>query len=164
MRRAEICIRTNVLFSVFLLYLPHQGDHVCSPSVGSESTLAFWPVYLWCRQDEVVQLGNASVVWTEWFFSLVGFFFFFNRGIISVSLRSCDRVLFSVAENQLRVLVPFAQFTSVFGILSIYKMVSNTTLHYFRQRNPYTDYLWVDFERNNNNNTSSSSKPESWSL
>ena len=75
----EICIRTNALFSVFLPYLPQQGAHVCSPSVGPESTLAFWRVYLWCRRDEIArqvasqasacdgEYGDASVVWTVWF-------------------------------------------------------------------------------------------------
>ena len=58
----EICIWTNVLFSVFLLYLPQQGDHVCSPSVGPESTLAFWRVFLcYCRDEPIQQ--DASLQW-----------------------------------------------------------------------------------------------------
>ena len=77
------CIWTYVLFSAFLLYLPQHKDHVCSPSVGPEPTLAFWHVFLCFCWDEPVQqeasqdfacsgeLGDASTVLTVCFFSLV---------------------------------------------------------------------------------------------
>ena len=51
----ESCIETYVLFSAFLLYLPQHEDHVYGPSVGPESTLAFWRVFLRHCRDEPVQ-------------------------------------------------------------------------------------------------------------
>ena len=37
----ESCIKTHVLFSAFLLYLPQHKDHVHSLYVGPEPTLTF---------------------------------------------------------------------------------------------------------------------------
>ena len=46
----ESCIKTHVLFSAFLLYLPQHAD-VYGPSVGPEPTQAFWRVFLCYRRD-----------------------------------------------------------------------------------------------------------------
>ena len=51
---------THFLFSAFLLYLPHNEDHVYGPSVGPEPTLAFWRVFLCYRQDEPIQQGASQ--------------------------------------------------------------------------------------------------------
>ena len=70
----ESCIKTNVLFSAFLLYLPQHEDHVCGSSVRPEPTVAFWRVFLYYRRDEPIQQdasqdfacngdqGDASIV------------------------------------------------------------------------------------------------------
>ena len=51
----EICIWTNVLFSVFLLYLPEHDDYACGRSVGPEPTLVFSRFCLSYRRDEPIQ-------------------------------------------------------------------------------------------------------------
>ena len=91
-----------VLFSAFLLYLPQHEDHVYGPSVGPETTLSFWRVFLCCHRDEPIQqdtsqdsAGNgeqsdALEVWTVWFSPS-----FLSRETMTASLRSCGRVPFS---------------------------------------------------------------------
>ena len=37
------------------MYLPQHENHVYSPSVGPEPTLAFWRIYLCYRRDEPIQ-------------------------------------------------------------------------------------------------------------
>ena len=37
----ESCLKTHVLLSAMLLYLPQHGDHVYGPFFGPEPTLAF---------------------------------------------------------------------------------------------------------------------------
>ena len=51
----ESCIQTHVLFPAFPLYLRQHEDHVYGPSVGPESTLAFWRVFLCCRWGQSIQ-------------------------------------------------------------------------------------------------------------